>query len=213
MLRPALLALVPLAITPFSCEPRHQVAAPKVSGHYRVVSPGPFDDSVGAAIGHPSPDGKWSVALHDFNLDLTNRASQRVRSMYRAIPTCCTSITWLPPHLVIFEDNYRVEVLDPTTRHLKTISEDSNFIVSPGGRWIAGYQSSPHDPSIVDVVSTAGGRCLVVPRKRPDDDTPVAFTRDGAALLISRGRFDGWDHGGVSRTLRFALRTLKAIRC
>ena len=217
MLRVAVLALVALASTPFSCRPQHETAVPQASGHYRVTSPGPYDDYPGGpAIGQPSPDGKWSVAYHDYTIVVTDRATHRVRrysTVQHGVTTCCTEISWLPPHLLIFDDNYRVLVWDPATRHVKKISDASNFVISPDGRWAATFSDAPHDPDIIAIVRTSGGTCLLVPRHRNDDDTPVAFT-DNGVLLVSRSKFDGWEHtGATGRLLRFPLRTLKTTRC
>lgn len=181
----AIVLLVPLMV----------VGCGSAPSRYRVVSPGPFDDYLGGpAVGEASPDGDWTV---DFtrrgsygNLDLTNRQSHRVFRMYHSNDSCCTEITWLPPHLLLFDDDYRVLVLDPTTRRLKTIAGFSNFIVSGDGRWIAGYASSGgHVGESVRIVTAAGGSCLMVPHKTTEDDTPVTFTSDDKAIRISRTRF------------------------
>jgi hypothetical protein len=75
--------------------------------------------------------------------------------MYHSNDSCCSEITWLPPHVLIFDDDYKVQALDPTNRRVATIAHFSNFAVSHDGRWIAGYSDSGgHAAETVGVVSS-----------------------------------------------------------
>lgn len=174
------------------------------------------------AVGMPSPDGRWSVVYSKRatvqgtygRLDFIDRRSGRRLRMYRSNDSCCHSIRWIAPHLLIFDDDYRVETLDPATRRLHQIADFSNFVVSHDGRLVAGYAFSPHEAETVAVVPVAGGRCRGVPRRPGDDDTVVGFTRDDGALVLRRRRFDLSLRGdvGKARTVTVPLTALRPLQ-
>jgi hypothetical protein len=178
------------------CSFHRHAGSPVVVGHYRVVSPSVVGDyDGGPAIGRASPDGKWSVEYTRRNgwgnLDVTDRASPRTYRLYHSNDSCCSEITWLPPHVLIFDDDYKVQILDPTNRRVATIAHFSNFAVSHDGRWIAGYaDSGGHAAETVGVVSSTNGSCRVVSRKSSQDDTVVTFTSNDNSLLVARRVFD-----------------------
>jgi hypothetical protein len=178
------------------CSFHRHAASPVVLGHYRVVSPSVVGDyNGGPAIGRASPDGKWSVEYTRRNgwgtLDVTDRASHRTYRMYHSNDSCCSEITWLPQHVLIFDDDYKVQVLNPTNRRVATIAHFSNFAVSHDGRWIAGYSDSGgHAAETVGVVSSTDWSCRVVARRSSQDDTVIAFTSNDTSLLVARRVFD-----------------------
>jgi hypothetical protein len=189
------------------------VVALTVAGSATAFSP------VGAS--QRSPDGKWSVRYTRKNgygrLDLTQRSSGKLYRMYRSNDSCCDQITWVAPHLLIFVDDYNVKTLNPDTRTVRRIAGFSTFVVSPNGRLVAGWaDSGGHVPQTVEVVPTAGGRCLAVPRRSDQDDTAASFTSDGRALIIERQHFDlkrGYDVG-PAREVEVKLTALRpALVC
>jgi hypothetical protein len=142
-----------------------------------------------------SPDRKWSLAYgrkHGYgHLDVTERATGRVFRMYSSNDGCCAQITWLRPHLLIFVDDYHTKTLAPATRRVATIAHFSNFVVSPDGRWVAGWADcGTHCQESVDVVRITGGQCRTVPRRPAQDDNALRFSRDGRTLTIRRRFFD-----------------------
>ena len=185
---------------------------PTERGHWSayVVSPavvGEYD--TGPAIGHRSPDGKWSVAYVRRNgwgnLDVTNRTSHRTYRRYHSNDGCCSEIAWLPPHRLIFDDDYRVRILDPSVGRVVTVAHFSNFAISNNGRWIAGYaDSGGHSPETVGLVPSRGGTCRVVARSDEEDDVLLGFTSDAAALRIRRS-----EAGGGRRIITVPLTDLK----
>jgi hypothetical protein len=145
--------------------------------------------------GYVSPDGKWSLAYtrqHGYdNLDVTDRATGSVSRMYSSNDGCCAQITWLRPHLLIFVDDYKTRTLDPVTKHVVMISNFSNFVVSPDGRWVAGWADcGGHCAERVDVVPIGGGRCRQVPHRPDQDDNARRFSPDDRSLTILRRFFD-----------------------
>jgi hypothetical protein len=151
--------------------------------------------SVLVAGGVVSPDGKWSVDFTRKNgyghLDVRNEATHRLYRMYRSNDSCCTSISWIGPHLLIFDDDYNVKTLNPATRRVNRIAGFSNFVVSHNGRWVAGYaESGGHSAETVGVVPVGGGGCRVVPRRADRTDTVARFSADDAAVLIVRRHWD-----------------------
>lgn len=142
-----------------------------------------------------SPDGKWIVAYSRMNgygrLDLVERRTRKRYRMYRSNDSCCDEITWVSPHLLVFVDDYNVKTLDPASRRVTRISGFSNFVVSPDGRWVAGWAScGGHCAESVDVVSIAGGGCRAVPRRSDQDDSYPFFSRNSKKVTVLRQRFD-----------------------
>jgi hypothetical protein len=166
-----------------------------------------------------SPDGTWSVRFTRENgygrLDLTQRSSGERYRMYRSNDSCCDQISWIAPHLLIVVDDYNVKTLDPANRTVRRIAGFSNFVVSPSGRLVAGWaDSGGHSPQTVEVVPTAGGTCMAVPRRPDQDDSAPAFTADSRALVIERQHFDlklGYDVG-ATREVRVPLTALRPVR-
>jgi len=161
----------------------------------RVTSPTPGQYNDGPALREQSPDGNWSVAYSRRNgygnLDVTHRTSHRRYRMYHSNDGCCSEIAWLPPHDLVFDDDYKVQLLDPATRRVATIAHFSAFVISPDGHWLAGYaDSGGHAAETVGVVDSRGGGCRTVPHAPDQDDTVGAFTADGKAIDIIRRRFD-----------------------
>jgi hypothetical protein len=142
-----------------------------------------------------SPDGKWSLAYtrqHGYdNLDVTKRATGRIFRMYSSNDGCCAQITWLPPHLLVFVDDYKTKTLDPTTKRIVVMASFSNFVVSADGRWVAGWADcGGHCAETVSVVRITGGACRDVPRRHDQDDNALRFSRDDRSLTILRRFFD-----------------------
>jgi hypothetical protein len=145
--------------------------------------------------GDVSPDGKWTLAYtrkHGYgHLDLTQLASGRIFHMYSSNDACCSQTAWLRPHLLIFVDDYHTKTLDPTTKRVATIAHFSNFVVSPDGRWVAGWADcGTHGAEAVDVVAITGGQCRKVPRRADQDDNALRFSHDDRTLTIQRRFFD-----------------------
>jgi hypothetical protein len=144
-----------------------------------------------ALAGSPSPDHAWTLhfsRLHGYGrLDLTQRSTGRTFRMYRSNDGCCTFITWLKPHVLVFVDDYRTFTLDPATKTVTRLGGFSNYVVSPNGRWLAGWNDSPHGGERVGVVSIDGRTCLEVPRpRRSDDDEAAGFTKDSRSVRVYR---------------------------
>jgi hypothetical protein len=167
--------------------------------------------------GTPSPDGQWSVAFSRKNgygrLDLTQRSMGRVFRMYRSNDGCCSDITWVAPHLLVFVDDYRTFVLDPTTRRATKIAGFSNIAVSRDGKWVAGWaDSGGHSAELVAVVPLQGGRCRAVPKRAREDDTFPRFSRDSRSITVIRRTYDpkteSWTH---EREVTVPLARLKPI--
>jgi hypothetical protein len=153
--------------------------------------------------GTPSPDGKWSVDFSRKNgygrLDLTERSMGTVFRMYRSNDGCCSDLTWVAPHLLVFVDDYRTFVLDPTTRRHTRIAGFSNIAVSRDGKWVAGWaDSGGHSAERVAVVPIRGGRCRAVPKRANEDDTYPRFSRDSRSITVLRRTYDAktdsWAH-------------------
>jgi hypothetical protein len=145
--------------------------------------------------GYLSPDRQWSLAYtrrHGYgHLDITQRATGRTFRMYRSNDGCCTEISWLRPHLVVFVDDYKTFTLDPATKQVTRIAGFSNYVVSPDGLWVAGWADcGGHCAETVAVVAITGGRCRAVPRRADQDDNAVRFSRTDRYLLIQRRYFD-----------------------
>jgi hypothetical protein len=168
----------------------------------------------GAAF--PSPDQAWTLhytRAHGYgHLDLTQRSTGRTFRMYRSNDGCCTFVEWLRPHLLVFVDDYRTFTLDPATKKVTQLAGFSNYVVSPNGRWIAGWNDSPHGGERVGVVSVDGRTCLQVPVRQPDDDEAAGFTKDGGAVRVYRRTYSAQrDELVRPRTLTLRLRSLR--RC
>lgn len=135
--------------------------------------------------------------------------------MYRSNDSCCDQITWVAPHTLVFVDDYRVKTLDPDRHRVKQIAGFSSFVVSPNGRWVAGYaDTGGHAAESVDVVPLTGGSCLAVPKRADQDDAYPSFSSNSRFVYTERRHFDtklGYDVG-PTRRLRFELTALRTIR-
>jgi hypothetical protein len=118
-----------------------------------------------------------------------SRGGKRVWTYHGA--NGCTQETWVKPHLLLFEANYSVERLDPSTRAATQISGLGDFIVSPNGQWIAGDNGAgPQVSSSVFVLSIRAPKCLVVPHKPTQTDTSAkGFTPDSRNIIVQRNPF------------------------
>jgi hypothetical protein len=172
-----------------------------------------------AAVGNVSPDGKWSVAFSRQNgygrLDLIERSTGKRHRMYRSNDSCCDQITWvMKPHTLVFVDDYNVKTLDPVSRRVVRIAGFSNFVVSPNGRWMAGWAScGGHCAETVEVVPLTGGVCRKVPHRSDQDDSYPFFSRDSRSVTVLRQRFDTKlrEPVGSSRQITTQLSALQPV--
>lgn len=161
-----------------------------------------------------SPDGVWKLTFRGRgpggSLFLTRHGTGRPVPMYHSSDSCCSFIAWARPHLLLFDDDYRVFTLDPTTRKSTLISGFSNFVVSPDGRWVAGFAvHPPEDAETVGVLSLRSRRCLVVPHTPHQTDEVAGFTRDSKGVIVERSGFIPNDAPTASKHLvQFALASL-----
>jgi len=137
----------------------------------------------------------WSVVYSRANgygrLDLTDRTTGRRYRMYRSNDSCCDQITWISAHTLVFVDDYEVKTLDPVTRRVTRIAGFSNFVISPNGRWVAGWAScGGHCAETVEVVPLAGGACKAVRHQADQDDSYPFFSRDSSRITVDRQHFD-----------------------
>ncbi|HLX31793.1 MAG TPA: hypothetical protein VKR79_03375 [Gaiellaceae bacterium] len=138
-----------------------------------------------------SPDGAWSVTYTPSpgTLWVKRPGSGAVRA-YRSRDSCCTYITWAEPHTLLFDDDYRLMRLDPVTRRHAMIANWSDFVVSPDGRWIAGWDfTPPEEAGTVGVLSVDGKTCLVVPHNARLSDEAAGFTQDSKNVIVVRWPF------------------------
>lgn len=110
--------------------------------------------------------------------------------MYHSTDSCCDFITWVKPHLLLFDDDYRVMKLDPATRKVSVIAGFSNFVVSPDGRWVAGFAAGPPElAESVGVLSLRKRLCLEVVHGSRQTDQIAGFTRDSKGVIVERSAF------------------------
>jgi hypothetical protein len=171
------------------------------------------------SVPNVSPDGRWSVVYSRQNgygrLDLVDRLSGRRYRMYRSNDSCCQEITWVSPHLLVFVDDYNVKTLDPSTRRVARISGFSDFVVSPNGRWVAGWAScGGHCAETVEVVPIGGGPCRAFPHRPDQDDSYPFFSPDSRKLTVLRRPFDPkrGELVGRSREVTLPLADLRRVR-
>jgi hypothetical protein len=144
-----------------------------------------------------SPDGAFSVtfigAQPRGSIHLFAGGSGGVM-VYHSTNGCCTDMAWAKPHTLLFDDDYQLIRLDPVTRKHRIISDWSDFVVSPDGRWIAGWAYSGGDsvapPETVGVLSIDGKTCLSVPHSSNESDEAAGFTQDGKSVIVTRRPFD-----------------------
>jgi hypothetical protein len=156
-----------------------------------------------------SPDGAWSVTYKRGQLLVARRGQRGVRA-YQSDSFCCDYITWAKPHTLLFDDDYQLMRLDPVTRKHRTIAGWSDFVVSPDGRWIAGWgQGSEISPERVGVRSVEGKTCLVVPRDSHQKDEAAGFTQDSKNVIVKRWPYEP-DNGatGPSQLVQYAISSL-----
>jgi hypothetical protein len=162
-----------------------------------------------------SPDGAWSVAYTGGSLRLRHRGSASAWA-YKSYDSCCTNVMWARPHTLLFVDDYRVFRLDPVTRKHTIIAGWSNIVVSPNGRWIAGWDlSSAIDSETVGALSGDGKTCLVVPQTSHESDEAAGFTPDSKSVIVKRWRFEP-NNGptGSSHLVAYAISSLPpSTRC
>jgi len=166
-----------------------------------------------------SPDGKWTVVYSRKNgygrLDLIERSNGPRYRMYRSNDSCCQGITWVSPHLLVFVDDYNVKTLDPPTRRVSRIAGFSDFVVSPNGRWVAGWANcGGHCAEIVEVVPITGGTCRAFPHRRDQDDSYPFFSRDSRKLTVLRQQFDlkQGEALGPTREVTLPLTKLRPVK-
>lgn len=140
-----------------------------------------------------SPDGAWTVRFYSGpgTLWLARRGGgpSWVKA-YRSHDACCAEITWAKPHTLLFDDDYRLFHLDPATRRHMKVAGWSTFVVSPDGRWIAGYdQGPPEEAETVGVIPISGARCGTVPHTAHQSDEVVGFTADSKNVIVARSDF------------------------
>jgi hypothetical protein len=162
-----------------------------------------------------SPDGAWSVRYtrNPGTLWVTRLGPVSVRA-YQSKDSCCTYITWAKPHTLLFDDDYRLMRLDPITRKHTMIASWSNFVVSPNGRWIAGWASGPpEEAETVGVLSVAGTTCLVVPHNPHQSDEAAGFTQDSKNVIVARSPFVP-NNGttGSPQLVQYAISSLRASK-
>ncbi len=190
----------------------------RLGGYHSAPATLPNVAKVTPLLQRLSPDRKWQLIYSRQNgygrLDLIDRRTGRRYRMYRSNDSCCDQITWVAPHTLIFVDDYKVKTLDPDRRRVRQIAGFSNFVISPNGRWVAGYaDTGGHRPQSVDVVPLAGGACLAVP-KRPDQDVGYpSFSADSRFVSVERRHFStklGEDVGPF-RKLRYRMAALRKV--
>lgn len=168
-----------------------------------------------------SPDGAFSVTFTGTeprgSIELSRGGARSVLVMYHSTNACCTDVTWAKPHTLLFDDDYQLIRLEPLTRTHTTIASWSDFVVSPDGRWIAGYSyvgGSAAPALTVRVLSVDGKTCLAVPHGSHESDSPAGFTRDGKRVIVGREPYDPGNGvtGGPSQLVSYAISSLPASK-
>lgn len=165
-----------------------------------------------------SPDGAWLLSFRNATagwacrLYLRRRGTHRQVLMYRTQNAYCSELAWAKPHLLVFENDDQVMTLAPTTGKLRLIVGFGDFVVSPDGRWVAGFANEPPEiAETVDVVAANGRTCLVVPHTSHQSDEVAGFTRDGKGVIVRRRRFIPNNFAtGASQLVPFTISALKA---
>jgi hypothetical protein len=77
----------------------------------------------------------------------------------------------------------------------RTISGFSNFVISPDGKWIAGWSDNGgHAPEALAVISINGSDCRTVPRRATESDSDPRFVgSDRLQYSRSTGKQAGSD--------------------
>lgn len=115
----------------------------------------------------------------------------RTKAVYKSNDACCSNVVAISSRMVAFDDDYNVKTVDVDDGRVDRIAGFSNFVVSPDGRWLAGWaESGGHGPETIGVVSADGATCLAVPKPQNADDFDPSFSADGKRLFFTRRRFD-----------------------
>lgn len=157
-----------------------------------------------------SPDGAWRLIYRNESLVLTRTGSGKWVRMYHSTDACCSYITWVKPHMLLFDDDYRVMTLNPATRRVAVIAGFSDFLVSPDGQWMAGYAGAPPEESeTVGVVSLRKPLCLEVPHGSHQTDEIAGFTRSSkGVIVVRRGFIPNSNATGPNQLVQFTLTSL-----
>lgn len=165
-----------------------------------------------------SPDGKRIAFVKHVNtqhtggigyLEVGRPAGRETRALYVSNDACCSGLVWASPHLIVFDDDYRVKTMDVTTGRLTRIADFSDFTVSADGRLVAGWANSGgHSAQTIGVVSIAGTGCRVLPKPTNADDSEPRFSADGKRLFFTRRSFDATPEG-PGRVLSVPLSRLR----
>jgi hypothetical protein len=147
-----------------------------------------------------SPDGRWTVRFKagipgrlPGRLVVTQLATGEQTVDYSSLEECCDDITWARPHTLVFADDYRTFVLDPTKGKATFLAGFTDFYVSPDGRWVAGYAEAPSSqPQPAGLVSLATGKCVLIPGYqdtigssfRQPAPTDRGFSRNGEYVVV-----------------------------
>lgn len=162
-----------------------------------------------------SPDRRWLLTWRGkgsrCSLFLTRGSAGRRVRVFETTAAPCSYLTWVKPHLLLFDDDYRVMTLHPSSRQVTSIGRFSDFLVSPDQRWIAGYAaSSPEQAETVDLLSLNGRTCLVVPHTSHQTDEVAGFTRDSEGVIVLRARFTPNDGPtGPSHLVQYDIASLQ----
>jgi len=119
---------------------------------------------------------------------LTDLRTGRRFVAHGEIDSCCYELTWVTPHVLVFDNvDFLVLALRPPSMHARLLAQASDFVVSPNGKWVAVWSSTPPDVAqTVAVVSIDGTTCLAVPRSSNENDTAAGFTADSRNVIVSR---------------------------
>jgi hypothetical protein len=108
------------------------------------------------------------------------------RVVYSSTDGCCSNVVWASKAMLVFDDDYNAKTVDVMTGHVNRIAGFSRFVVSPGGRWVAGWaDNGGHSPQAIGVVSITGTDCRVVPKPNGADDGDRRSRRTGSASRLS----------------------------
>ncbi len=152
----------------------------------------------------PSPDGAWTVVdLDPLALRHQGPGGRRIR-----VARGVRDVTCAKPHTLLFayQDYKGVLSFDPATGKRTPLAGWSDIVVSPDGRWVAGWDmNGGQAPESVGVASVDGTTGCDVPHGRYESDEAVGFTRDGKSVIVSRQEMLGGERGGQPRLLTYAI--------
>lgn len=163
-----------------------------------------------------SPDGAWSVTTIGKGVAWVTHHGSGGMPIFPS-DVAGADLVWAKPHTLFFDDNYRLFRLDPVAGKRTIIADWSDFVVSPDGRWIAGYAyvgGSAAPALTIGVLSIDGKTCLAVPHGSHESDSPVGFTKDGQSVVVARNPYDAGNGltGGPSHLLAYAISSLPASK-